>query len=143
LDLGYPSHPPSLAMTHAAQARELRFRPSRSSRPDLIRAPRRRRLRLARRVPSLDARVKPAHDAERGLPSPARERPHGAHRQRCWSLRDRLTEQIRRLVISSPTKVLTSMKAGVFDASEPLCSLEVGPTAPSHMHALGYPFNRS
>ena len=34
------------------------------SRPDLIRAPRWRRLRLAPRVPSLDARLKAAHDAE-------------------------------------------------------------------------------
>ena len=41
-----------------------------SSRPDLIRAPKRWRLRLTTWGQVLDARVKPARDAERALPNP-------------------------------------------------------------------------
>jgi len=51
------------------------------------------------------------------------------------SLRHKLIEQIGRLVISSLTKPLTAMKAGMFDASETLCSLEVRPTATTHVDA--------
>ena len=44
-------------------------------------------------------------------------------------------EQIRRLTITSPAKPLTPMKAGVFNPSETLRSLEVRPTTMFHMHA--------
>src|SRR4051812_19082593 len=54
---------------------------------------------------------------------------HWCHR-RC-----KLIEQIRRLVISSPTKPLAPMKAGVFDASQTLRPFEVRPTTTCHMHA--------
>jgi hypothetical protein len=49
--------------------------------------------------------------------------------------RRKLIEQIRRLVITPPTKPLTSMKARMFDASPTLRSLEVRPTTTFHMHA--------
>ena len=49
--------------------------------------------------------------------------------------RCRLIEQIRRLVITSPTEPLTTMKAGVFDTSKPLRSLEVRPTTLFHVNA--------
>jgi hypothetical protein len=49
--------------------------------------------------------------------------------------RCKLIEQIRRFVISTPTKPLTPMKTGMFDASQTFRPLEMGPTTTFHMHA--------
>ena len=47
----------------------------------------------------------------------------------------KLTKQVRRLVITSPTEPLTPMKARVLDATQPLRSFEVRPTTTFHTHA--------